>query len=164
MWPWPDNTEYNSELERKVKLCQREERKAVLGRTLRRQAPPPPPSPPPKITPTTTAGQRVKVMIMRQRTICLFLYFIVPQREWMNTLYFTRVAETTRGLFTSSPRPWGKLLLTKGTMSYSMSSTCTFIQTRERERDRQRQRERQRQRQTDRQLFFNAHTHRIPRG
>ena len=49
--------------------------------------------------------------------------------EWMNKLYFTRVVEKTRGLFTSSPGPWGKLLLTKDTMSYSMLSTCTFIQT-----------------------------------
>ena len=39
--------------------------------------------------------------------------------EWMNKLYFTRVVEKTRGLFTSSPRPWGKLLLTKDTVSYS---------------------------------------------
>ena len=49
--------------------------------------------------------------------------------EWMNKLYFTRVVEKTRGLFTSSPRPWGKLLLTKDIVSYSMMSTCTFIQT-----------------------------------
>ena len=48
--------------------------------------------------------------------------------EWMNKLYFTRVVEKTRGLFTSSPRPWGKLLLTKDTVSYSVLSTCTFIQ------------------------------------
>ena len=49
--------------------------------------------------------------------------------KWMNKLYFTRVVEKTRGLFTSSPRQWGKLLLTKDTMSYSMLSTCIFIQT-----------------------------------
>ena len=48
--------------------------------------------------------------------------------EWMNKLYFTKVVEKTRGLFTSSPRPWGKLLLTKDTVSYSVLSTCTFIQ------------------------------------
>ena len=47
----------------------------------------------------------------------------------MNKLYFTRVVEKTRGRFTSSPRPRGKLLLTKDTMNYSMLSTCTFIQT-----------------------------------
>ena len=45
--------------------------------------------------------------------------------EWIN--YFTRVVEKTRGLFTSSPRPWGKLILTKDTMSYSMLSTGAFI-------------------------------------
>ena len=46
----------------------------------------------------------------------------------MNKLYFTRVVEKTRGLFTSSPRPRGKLVLTKDTVSYSVLSTCTFIQ------------------------------------
>ena len=49
--------------------------------------------------------------------------------EWMNELYFTRVVEKSQGLFTSSPHPWRKLPLTKDTMSYSILSTCTFIQT-----------------------------------
>ena len=48
------------------------------------------------------------------------------ENEWMNKLYFTRVVEKTRGLFTSSPRPWGKLLFTKDTVS-SMLSTCTLL-------------------------------------
>ena len=48
--------------------------------------------------------------------------------EWMNKLYFTRVVEKARGLFTSSPRPWVKLLLTKDTVSYSVLSTGTFKQ------------------------------------
>ena len=58
--------------------------------------------------------------------------------EWIN--FILRV-EKTRGLFTfSRPLPWGKLLLTKDTVSYSMLSTCTFIQfilkwTLERERE-----------------------------
>ena len=87
------------------------------------------------------------------------------EREWMNEFYFTSVVEKTRGLFTSSPRPWGKLLLTKDTMSYSMLSTCTFIQAmlkwtpvnretsryeRETETDRQTDRNRQTDRQTER--------------
>ena len=35
------------------------------------------------------------------------------ENEWMNQLYFTRVVEKTRGLFSSSPRKRGKLLLTE---------------------------------------------------
>ena len=37
--------------------------------------------------------------------------------------------EKTRGLFTSIPRPWGKLLLNKYTMWYSMLSTLMYIHT-----------------------------------
>ena len=61
--------------------------------------------------------------------VCVCVWERERENEWMNEFYFMRVVEKTRGLFTSSPRPWGKLLLTKDTMSYSMLSTCTFIQT-----------------------------------
>ena len=47
--------------------------------------------------------------------------------ESMNKLYFTRALEKTRGLFTSSTRPRGKLLLTKDTVSDSVLSTCTKL-------------------------------------
>ena len=82
------------------------------------------------------------------------------ERERENKLYFPRVVEKTRGLFTSSSRPWRKLLLIKDTMSYSMLNTCTFIQTmlkwtpvnrgeRERERQTDRQTDRNRERETE---------------
>ena len=38
-----------------------------------------------------------------------------------------RAVEKTGGLFTSSPRPWGKLLLTKDTISYSMLNTSVHL-------------------------------------
>ena len=47
----------------------------------------------------------------------------------MNKLSFTRVVEKTRGLFTYSPSPWRKLLLTQDTMSYTILSSRTFIPT-----------------------------------
>ena len=61
-----------------------------------------------------------------RKTISLQL---TRERERINQLYFTRVVEKTGGLFTSIPCPWGKLLLNKYTMSYSMLSTLMYIHT-----------------------------------
>ena len=57
----------------------------------------------------------------RETDICQWDRMNEWMNEWINFIL--------RGLFAYSPRPRGKLLFTKDTMSYSMLSTCTFIQT-----------------------------------
>ena len=83
--------------------------------------------------------RRVELSVIQLGVVCTCMRETQRERErerereneWMNKLYFTRVVEKTRGLFTSSPRPWGKLLLTK----------------RERERERERASKRVNQKQ-----------------
>ena len=73
-------------------------------------------------------GTMAQVRHHAARCVCWCSGSVVVWREneWMNKFYFTRVVEKTRGLFTSSPRPWGKPLFTKDTVS-SMLSTCTLL-------------------------------------
>ena len=47
------------------------------------------------------------------------------ETERVNSVYFTKAVEKTRGLFASNPRPCGKLLLTRNTIINNMLSTLT---------------------------------------